>query len=210
MNAQAQAEFRKRSQRAFSAIVLAISTPQLYLITSCEKPKDAWDALKNHFERGSLANKLFLKKQYFRTEMKEGTSVEVHLKHMKELTDKLAAIGAPIKEEDHVMTLLGSLPPSHSTLVTVLKACADDIKLDFIQQALRHEEQKFRGQSGQSSSRLQGDSALVGSFKRSVKNQKCKQPGHFRKDCPQRRQPDRMHNAKAAEDNTLDRKIYYS
>ena len=64
-NAQTQSEFRKRSQRAFSTIVLAISTPQLYLVTSCEKPKDAWDALRNHFERETLANKLFLKKRYF-------------------------------------------------------------------------------------------------------------------------------------------------
>ena len=41
--------------------------------------------------------------------MKEGTSIEKHLKHMKELTDRLTAIGAPIHEEDRVVTLLGNL-----------------------------------------------------------------------------------------------------
>ena len=80
----------------FSTIVLAIESAQLYLVTSCEEPKQAWDVLKKHFERETLANKLFLKKQYFRSEMKEGTSVDQHLKHMKDITDKLAAIGAPI------------------------------------------------------------------------------------------------------------------
>ena len=45
-------------------------------MTSCEKPIEAWDALRNHFERDTLANKLFLKKQYYRAEMKEGTSIE--------------------------------------------------------------------------------------------------------------------------------------
>ena len=69
----------KKSQRAFSTIALAISTPQLYLVTSCEQLKEAWDALRTHFERETLANKLFLKKQYFRTEMKEGTLIEAHL-----------------------------------------------------------------------------------------------------------------------------------
>ena len=49
-NAQAQAEFERKSQRAFSAIVLAVSTSQLYLITSCEQPRNAWDTLRNHFE----------------------------------------------------------------------------------------------------------------------------------------------------------------
>ena len=57
--------------------------------------------------------------------MKEGTSIETHLKHMKEITDKLASIGAPISEEDQVVTLLGSLPPSYSTLVTALEARTD-------------------------------------------------------------------------------------
>ena len=65
---------------------MLISTSQLYHITSCEEPKEAWDALKKHFERETLANKLFLKKQYFRKEMSKGISPDMHLKEMKELT----------------------------------------------------------------------------------------------------------------------------
>ena len=72
-----------------------------------------------------MANKLHLKKQYFRSEIKEGTSIEAHLKYMKEITDKIASIGAPISEEDQVVTLLGSLPQGYCALVTALEACAD-------------------------------------------------------------------------------------
>ena len=61
--AERRAEFQKKSQKAFSTIVLAITAAQLYLVTSCEQAKDAWVALRNHFERDTLANKLFLKKQ---------------------------------------------------------------------------------------------------------------------------------------------------
>ena len=43
---------------------------------------------------------------------------------MKEITDKLASIGSPITEEDQVVTLLGSLPHSYSTLVTALETHA--------------------------------------------------------------------------------------
>ena len=71
----------------------------------------------------------------------------IHLKEMKEITDKLVSIGAPISEEDQVVTLLGSLPPSYSTLVTALEARVDDVQLDFVQQALIHEEQKQKGNS---------------------------------------------------------------
>ena len=46
-------------------------------------------------------------------EMKEGTSVEVHIKQIKEIADKLASVGAPISE-DQVVTLVGSLPKPRS------------------------------------------------------------------------------------------------
>ena len=145
--AQQEAEYNKRAQKAFSTIVLAISPSQLYLITSYDRPKPAWDALCNHFERDTLANKLLLKKQYFRLEMKEGTSVEAHMKRMKELTDKLSALGAPIAEEDQVVTLLGSLPASFQTLVTALEA-RDTVTLSHAQQSLIHEEKKLNGEYG--------------------------------------------------------------
>ena len=65
-----QRTFRDNSQKALSMIIMAISTPQLYLVTSCESPKDVRDMLHKHFERETLINKLFLKKKYFWKEMK--------------------------------------------------------------------------------------------------------------------------------------------
>ena len=146
--AAVKADFSKKSQKAFSTIIMAISTSQLYLVAWYDQPKDAWDKLCEHFECKTLANKLFLK---IRTEMREGTSMEMHLKHMKEISDKVAAIGAPIAEEDQVVTLLESLPQSYSTLVTALEARVEDVKLSFVQQALVHEEQKLSGKFGDTS-----------------------------------------------------------
>ena len=139
-----RAKHQSESQKVFSVNGMSVATFQLYLITSCEQPKEAWDAVKKHFERETLANKLFLKKQYFRKEMREGNSIDVHLKEMKELINKLSSIGAPISEEDEVVTLLGSLPPSFSSLVTALEAHVDDLTLDFVQQQLIHHEQKLK------------------------------------------------------------------
>ena len=79
--------------------------------------------------------------------MKEGTSVEAHMKRMKESTDKLSALGAPIAEEDQVVTLLGSLPASFQTLVTALEA-RDIVTLSHAQQSLIHEEKKLNGEYG--------------------------------------------------------------
>ena len=167
-------------------------------------PKDAWDTLKKHFERGTLANKLFLKKQHFRKEMKEGTPVEVHLKEMKGITEKLASIGAPISEEDQVVTLLGSLPSNYSTLVTALEAHVDDVKLDFVQQALLHEEQKQKEHVGDNLPTGQQDSALVGAGALRNKSRKppvcwsCNEVGHIQCYCPKEKYVTQQHKAKAA------------
>ena len=116
-------------------IVLAVSDELLYLITGCTSPKQAWDTLQKHFERDTLTNRLFLKKHYFRTIMGENTSIEQHIRCMKELTDKLAAVNSSISEKDQVVTLLGSLPGSYSTLVTSFKARFENLTLNYVQQA---------------------------------------------------------------------------
>ncbi len=186
--------------------MMAITTPQLYLVTSCEKPKDIWDALRGHYERETLANKLFLKKRYFRKEMKESTSMETHLKEMKEITDKLASIGAPIAQEDQVVTLLGSLTQSYSTVVTAMEA-RSDLTLNYVQQALTHEEQNQVPitNGGIAPTQTQADSALVGAYRRDRSRKppscwKCGEVGHVQRFCPESRSD---HKAKIA-DSELD------
>jgi len=207
--AAAKADYAKKSSKAFSSIVLAVGDELLYLITDCTTGKAAWDKLQGHFERDSLANKLFLKKQYFRTVMKDGTPMELHFKHMTDITNKLAAIRAPISEEDQVVTLLGSLPETFSTVVTALEARGDDLSLDFVQQTLLNEEQKRREQSllvsGVRNTHANSDAALSAGRTNNVVCWNCNLPGHVQSQCPdsKRSKPkqqrrNRSHKAKQA------------
>ena len=50
MNEQVQAVFQQKTLKAFSTIILAIRSLQLYLVMSCDKSKEAWGELKNHVE----------------------------------------------------------------------------------------------------------------------------------------------------------------
>ena len=195
-------KFQAEQQKAFSTIVMSISSSLLYLITLCEVPKDAWDTLKRHFERETLGNKLFLKKQYFRKEMSEGTSINAHLKEMKMLADKLASIGSPVSEEDQVVTLLGSLPPSYATIVTALEARGDDMALDFVQESLIHHEQKHN--LAPTTTGSPQDTALFGQRRKGPPVcWYCNEAGHVQRFCPKKKGKS-SHGATVADEEALD------
>ena len=130
-------------------------------------------------------------------EMKVRDSISVHMKLMKELSDKLATIGAAIAEEDQVVTLLGSLSASYLTLVTVLEA-RDDLILSYVQQSLIQDERKLNEEYLVSNDRSAGDGSLgmfsdehEGDWKKRINGQQklqnwklkcynCGETGHFR------------------------------
>ena len=117
---------------------------------------------------------------------------------MKGITDNLAAIGAPISEEDQVVTLLGSLPRSFATLVTTIEARMDGVSLDYVQQALIHEEMKQSEVSGQLSG---AESALSGVYRRNTSRDwptcfGCGDVGHVLRYCHKKH---KWHKAKIAE-----------
>lgn len=108
--------------RELSLLLHSASVQLECKIIGCTSAEEAWSTLKKHFERETLANKLFLKKTYLRCEMKHGANMDSHLKWMKELTDQLATVGSPIADEDQIVTLSGSLPRAYNTTVTALES----------------------------------------------------------------------------------------
>ena len=130
----AREDFARKSQKALTAIMLSLTPKVVPVIHLCESPVEAWKALTEQFEQSTLASKLDLRKTYFRLDMGEETTVEQHVRQMKDLTDRLAAMGSPIPEQDQVMTLLASLPSSYSALVTTLGVQAEQLTLSIVGQ----------------------------------------------------------------------------
>jgi len=186
-------KFEGDAQNALSYLVRGVGDPLIYLINSCTSAKQVWDTLRAHFERNNLANKLYLKKSYFRAIMKEGTAMKDHIKFMKELTDQLGNLGVKIEEEDQVVTLLGSLPESYKAIVTALEARADThISLEFVQQALINEEQKNSEIVTCASNALMSEES---SKRRRLRCPHCKKRGHKGEDCWYK---EKTHEAKTA------------
>ena len=181
---QVRSEYTRRCERALACIVLHMDKSQLYLVTECETAKEAWEKLSAHFDRSTTANKLYLKKRFYRLQMKAGTKLTEHFKTMKELTDQLAAIGVNIGDDDQVMTLLGSLTKDYDTIVTALETHAEDeLTLTYVQQALINAEQKNSEQK--LSAKVVSEQGATGAFVSSIICHKCRKPGHIKRECPE-------------------------
>ncbi|GMF62465.1 unnamed protein product [Phytophthora fragariaefolia] len=121
---------------------------QLPLVRSAKDAFDAWSRLEGHFEKKSLANKLFLRRRFFTTMMAEGDGVLEHINKIKTLAEQIDAVGAPVSEDDLVITLLASLNESYQFLITALESRADSLTWELVTSRLLHEDMKRKEQGG--------------------------------------------------------------
>ena len=116
----------------------------LYLIGDPQDPAIVWEKLANQFQKKTWANKLALRRKLYSLRLRDGDSIQKHIKDMTEIFNELAAIDDPITEEDRVVHLLASLPESYDILVTALEASVEVPKMEIVTERLLHEERKIK------------------------------------------------------------------
>ena len=178
--------FEDRQQDALTTIIVAVNPSVVSVIGDIEDPKQAWDSLVDYYEKNTVVEEFYLRKQYYRKDMAEGASAEKHVREMKELTDKLAAMGSPVSEHDQMMLLMMSLPATYRSLVTTLYHQLDKCTLSYVQKCIKDEELRNRHHA------VDGEEqALVGatSSKKSSGSKprfkcfNCGMRGHYSRDC---------------------------
>ena len=118
------AKFNTRRDKALALIVLSVDPSLLYLLGDPVDPVIVWKKLADQFQKKTWANKLQLRRKLYSKKLNDGDSVQDHVKCLTEIFNELAVIGDPISEDDRVLHLLASLPPSYDMLVTALQTNA--------------------------------------------------------------------------------------
>ena len=94
-------KFLARRDRAPATIVLTVDLALLYnLLGEPDDPITVWKKLQDQFQKRSWANKLILQRHLHTLPLKDGNSVQEHIKSMTELFNDLTVVGDTIKEED--------------------------------------------------------------------------------------------------------------
>ena len=182
-------KFRIRKDRALATIVLAVDPSLLYLLDKTDDPVYVWKKLQSQFQRKNWANRLVLRRRLYSLQLKEGESVQKHVKEITELFNELSVIGETMDDEDRVVHLLASLPESFSTLVTALEASEKVPSMEIVIDRLMYEEKKSRARQEELTS--EGALAVRHKYKpkprNSIKCFNCGKVGHMQRDCFERK-----------------------
>ena len=186
-DADKSAKFMARSDKALATIVLAIDPALLHLLGDPVDPVLVWKTLQDQFQKKTWANKLALRRKLNSLNLEDGNSMTEHIKSMTEVFSELAVIGAPMEDEDKVVTLLASLPDSYNVLVTALEANSEVPKMEIVTERLLHEERKLQDRSRGA----QGDGNALMMTAKSRRQRggprcyECSEIGHIQRDCPE-------------------------
>ena len=126
------------------------------------------------------------------TRLKDGDSVQGHIKAMTEIFDGLSVAGAPVSEEDRVVHLLASLPESYNMLVTAFEANPDVPKMEVVTERLLHEEQKQQDRAGAGISDEKAMTTEQRSKRKGPRCHYCRKFGHIKRDCYELAQDEKM------------------
>ena len=197
------AKFVARKDRALATIVLSVDPSFLYLIRDPEDPAIVWEKLANPFQKKTWANKLALRRKLYSLRLRDGDSIQKHIKDMTEIFNELAAIDDPITEEDRVVHLLASLPESYDILVTALEASVEVPKMEIVTERLLHEERKIKEKHGSETSDGTMKAMFVNrqSKGKGPKCYHCGKFGHIKRNCRELNSPKLDDDKNEAYDN---------
>ena len=189
------AKFAARRDKALATIVLSVDPSLLYLIGDPENPVLVWKKLGDQFQKKTWANKLHLRRKLHSLRLKDGDSVQEHIKTMTEIFNGLSVIGDTVEDDNRVVYLLASLPDSYNTLVTALEANTEVPKMEVVTERLLHEEHKLKERGGSSCGGAEAMFSKQKPTRRGPKCHFCKRFGHIQRNCTERLQADKRTNS---------------
>ena len=102
------AKFVEHRDHALAIVVLSIDPTLLYLVGEPTDPKEVWTKLKDQFQKKSWANKLEMRRKLHSLRLKEGNSIQGHIKQMTEIFNALSGMEASLLEDDKIIYILAS------------------------------------------------------------------------------------------------------
>ena len=103
--ADTKERYAGRQDKALATIALSVDPSLLYLLGNPVDPVVVWRKLEEQFQKKSWVNRLNLRRKLHSLILKDGESVQDHVKIMLETFNELSIVGDTITDEDRVVYL---------------------------------------------------------------------------------------------------------
>lgn len=170
----------------------------LYTKTAAE----AWTKLSERYEGKGKQTIAYLIGELFRNTLTDDSSLETQLNAMQQKASIIRSLGQPLDDALVAIAMVISLPPSYSTLRTILMSTNDKLTVDCVISQVLVKERSKKLSCGQTA--LAAKTGEKGKGKAVDKKKKgkchyCKIPGHFKRDCRKKKADEGAKNTQTGE-----------
>lgn len=138
-------EWRTKDMKALAIIAQGVEVEHQTKIRSAITAKQAWDTLKEFYNRSTLHNRVAITKRLHEFRMDDGAGMAAHLDKFDELIVAMEAVGDPLDAARQLVILLGSLPAQYELIVSIIENMGD-ISLIEVKEKLLKEHEKLSSQ----------------------------------------------------------------
>jgi len=131
--------WEKAQNLAFSHALFMLDEVHKHKVAKSKTVVEILAILRSEYQFITTANKHYLKKQLSCLSMGEGILMPFHLSNFKNLLSQLERIGCKVADDDAVLALFNSLPPTFDAIIKLLEVM-ENVTLEKAKQALFNEE----------------------------------------------------------------------
>ncbi|KAF5320477.1 hypothetical protein D9611_010695 [Ephemerocybe angulata] len=139
------AAWKKKADDGLTVIGLTVDSSQYTFIRASTNGVEAWQALKDQYEKNTRATRISLKRQFFGFQHDPHVPMQTYIAGITDLAAKLTGIGITLSADDITDVLIFNLAPAYSSLASTLMATKGDLKVSEVTSALLEEERRLGG-----------------------------------------------------------------
>jgi len=125
-------DYRADLRKAYNILVSNLDNAHKQAVQTYTSPKQVWDYMQATYKANTVVSRANILRNIFRTDMKEGGSLEAHFGFFDSNIAAATTAGMDLGDEENLaMALLMSLPPSYEHIVTTLKTQTIDPKIKY-------------------------------------------------------------------------------
>ena len=125
-------EWLSKDQEAHTQITLTLKDEPLSGVLYTTTSAEAWRKLSEHYEGKGKQSIAYLISELFRSMLSDDESMETQLNSMQQKANVLKTLGQPLEDSLIAIAMVILLPPSYSTLQTILMAADDKLTMDAV------------------------------------------------------------------------------